>query len=296
MALDFNCAKFLKFVIKKKKLGKVATIGRLQLAFSNKYLKNLVDSNFNFNQGDYCEKFLKNIFNAEVVESFDNSKLEGATYVEDMNEPLKINLPRYDTVIDFGSSEHIFNVAQNLTNISLLCKKGGQILHCLPANNHCGHGFWQFSPELFFSLYSKDNGFDNTEVFVSNVHDTVNLWKVFPQEPGKRIELNSMVPIYLLVKTEKIYEKTKQKVQQLATNYSDYKNMWVNNNVQIDFDEHALKKSKSSIFVKNVKNHLKFFLRHNIITQKIYNNIEATKLTKKKDYKKNKNLKKITGI
>jgi hypothetical protein len=27
---------------------------------------------------------------------------------------------------------------------------GGEIIHVLPANNLCCHGFWQFWPELFF--------------------------------------------------------------------------------------------------------------------------------------------------
>ena len=45
-----------------------------------------------------------------------------------------------------------------------LCKNGGTIIHSLPSNNNCGHGFWQFSPELFFSLYNEKNGFKNNEM------------------------------------------------------------------------------------------------------------------------------------
>jgi hypothetical protein len=28
-----------------------------------------------------------------------------------------------------------------------------------PANNQMGHGFYQFSPELFFRVFSQENGY-----------------------------------------------------------------------------------------------------------------------------------------
>ncbi len=63
----------------------------------------------------------------------------------------------------------MFNIAQALENCVKLCKIGGQILQAVPANGECGHGFWQMSPELFFSLYSERNGFIETEVFIANL-------------------------------------------------------------------------------------------------------------------------------
>jgi hypothetical protein len=80
---------------------------------------------------------------------------EKATHVVDMNKPLAIE-ERYDTVIDAGTIEHIYNAPQALANVSAMCAHQGQILHIGPANIFCGHGFWQFSPELFFSLYSEN--------------------------------------------------------------------------------------------------------------------------------------------
>jgi 2-polyprenyl-3-methyl-5-hydroxy-6-metoxy-1,4-benzoquinol methylase len=66
-----------------------------------------------------------------------------------MNKPLPKTLHnKYDTVIDSGTLEHIFKAPEALEYCLLLCKPGGQILHMLPSNNWCGHGFWQFSPEL----------------------------------------------------------------------------------------------------------------------------------------------------
>ncbi|GHV03646.1 hypothetical protein AGMMS50229_03290 [Campylobacterota bacterium] len=43
-----------------------------------------------------------------------------------------------------------------------LVKTGGHLILGTPIDNYYGHGFYQFSPELFFSLLDRDNGFDRT--------------------------------------------------------------------------------------------------------------------------------------
>src|SRR5258708_37485432 len=88
----------------------------------------------------------------------------------DVGKPL-VSDEEYETIIDCGTAEHIFEVSQVLRNLSGLCASGGQIVHVLPANNFCGHGFWQFSPELFFSLYSAASGYGETEVFLADLRD-----------------------------------------------------------------------------------------------------------------------------
>ena len=285
MGIDLIGLKFIKFASNKKSLGNVATIGRQKLLFTKKELNRLINENSDFMEGDYCENFLKKAFNVKAVDSFDNSDFEGATHIIDMNLPLQKKFQYYDTIIDFGSLEHIFNVAQSLANVSNLCKQNGQILHYLPANNNCGHGFWQFSPEVFFSLYSEKNGYKNTEIFVINVHNNSNWWKVHKQKQGERIELNSNVPLYLAVRTEKVTEKTSQIVQQ-----SDYLELW---NKKDNSENKTINKSKFSIFIKYIKDQLKLFLRNNIITKKIYQDYEAVNLTNKNDYKRNKYLEKF---
>ncbi len=115
----------------------------------------------------YCEGMIKREFSSEVVDSFDNSGYERATHIADLGAPMAY-YEGYDTVFDGGTLEHIYNIPQALLNASMLCKPGGQILHVLPANNMCGHGFWQFSPELFFSLYREPNGYTDTEVFLAD--------------------------------------------------------------------------------------------------------------------------------
>src|SRR5262249_36459999 len=125
-----------------------------------------------------------------------------------------------DTVIDSRSLQHIYNVSQPFANVSALCVVGGQILHALPANNQCGHGFWQFSPELFYSLYSEANGYRETRVFIANTVDETHWYEVKPPANGGRAEVMSPTPLVVLVRTKKD-GPLRQDVQQ-----SDYAHVW----------------------------------------------------------------------
>jgi hypothetical protein len=130
-------------------------------------------------------------FGATSVESFDNSASEGATHIVNMNEPIAFDVG-FDTILDGGTLEHIFNVPQALANVSGICADGGRILHVLPANNQCGHGFWQFSPELFLTLYSDANGYEETEVFLAPLSNW-NVWYECRKPPeGCRVDFGSL--------------------------------------------------------------------------------------------------------
>ena len=122
-------------------LGDVLTLGRLGNQIDKKKLKLLgLENNIAFSK-EYCDTILIDYFGANLVHSIDNSNFEGANIIFDMNEELESITKQYDTIIDIGTSEHVFNINQNLKNMSKLCKRGGRIIHCLPANNQCGHGF-----------------------------------------------------------------------------------------------------------------------------------------------------------
>ena len=129
----------------------------------------------------------------------------------------------YDSVLDFGTLEHVFDIGQAFRNVISLCADGGQILHVLPANNQCGHGFFQLSPELFYSLYSAENGFNGTEVFLAAVLDEGNWYGVPRPQGGRRIEIMSTEPLYILVRTTKV-----RNVRALTVQQSDYRLRWSN--------------------------------------------------------------------
>lgn len=281
MALTFHTFKFLE-KLKKNNLnfGETLTIGRLNNLLEKEDFKLL---NIQIDQNIYADKLLKKHFNLWSLNALDYSSFEDADIIHDLNIPLENSNKQFNTIIDFGTSEHVFNVTECLKNISNLCKINGHIVHCLPANNNCGHGFWQFSPELFFNIYDNKNGFDETEIFLINLFDKKNWYKINKQKIGERLELNSKEPLYLLVKTKKIGKNLYQNINQ-----SDYEQQWLNDQYPTVF-----KKKRLSLLNKRIKDLFKFFLRSNIITKSFYKKLEKIKLHNKNNYKVNKNLVKL---
>lgn len=93
------------------------------------------------------------------VDSLDYFPNEKPTYVIDLNKPIDSKYhDRYDMVFDGGTSEHCFNVRESLSNVIKLLKIGGRVVHAVPLSGWINHGFYQFSPTLFFDFYGI-NGF-----------------------------------------------------------------------------------------------------------------------------------------
>lgn len=98
---------------------------------------------------------------AATVNSCDMSPYEGATLVHDLNQAVPPEWEeQYDVVLDGGTLEHVFNFPVAISNCMRMVKLGGHMILFTPINNYCGHGFYQFSPELFFRVLSAENGFE----------------------------------------------------------------------------------------------------------------------------------------
>lgn len=202
MGIDVHALNFLRYARKFGGFESTLTIGRQVVHLRPREIRHLLGVDDVSGLTGYCEALLKTHFGASGVESVDNSNFENATVIFDMNRAVPETVAsRYDTVLDAGCTEHIFNAPQALKNISSLCRPGGQILHVLPANNFCGHGFWQFSPELFFSLYSPANGYEQTEIFIADLSRTDRWFRVHRPSGGKRVNVHSATPLYVLVRT-----------------------------------------------------------------------------------------------
>jgi hypothetical protein len=223
MGIDEHTLRFLQYSSKRARLGRVATLGRQELHVDERRLKELLRVRANYRHEKYTESLLMEYFGARCVESFDNSGFEGATHIVDMNEPLPRRFEGYDTILDVGSLEHIYKAAQALVNISELGKAGAQIVHVLPANNYCGHGFWQISPELFFTLYSEPNGYRDTKVFLASRRDVRFWYEVKRPENGRRAVVRSSSPVLVLCRTTVGGSFHHRAVQQ-----SDYVSAWRN--------------------------------------------------------------------
>ena len=55
-------------------------------------------------------------------------------------------------------------------NIAKMCAQGGEIIHVGPLNNQPNHGFYQFSPTLYYDFYEA-NGFQVEEASLYQMLD-----------------------------------------------------------------------------------------------------------------------------
>jgi len=243
MGLDLHGINFLRFAAARQTFGRTATMGRQWLTVPKDQLCRLMGWKAPRDYGGRCEEFLQENFGATTVESFDYSDFEGATHTVDLNRPVEIS-GRYDTVIDAGTSEHVYNVAQNLKTISQICAPGGQILHILPANNFCGHGFWQFNPGVFFALYRTDSGYSDTQVFLGDFGDFKHWYETRAARSDAGATFMSARPVYAMVRTRKIEELfSHDDVQQL-----EYRSVWSG----ADFPSIESRREKAKKIVKRV--------------------------------------------
>ena len=141
------------------------------------------------------------------------SDYEGADLIADMNQPVGPDLhQRFDAVIDGGSLEHIFNVPVALSNFIRMARPGGRIFVSTPANNLCGHGFYQFSPELMFRAFGEPQGCAVREVSLVSFSSpgieqlrARNAYRVAdPDQLGERVGLMSRRAAMVLVEAEKL--------------------------------------------------------------------------------------------
>jgi SAM-dependent methyltransferase len=88
----------------------------------------------------------------------DAAVLRGMERVVDLNEPLPADLARrFDVVVDTGTCEHCFNVAQAFCNACEALAAGGFLVHAAPMSR-VNHGFWCFSPTIYPDFF-EENGF-----------------------------------------------------------------------------------------------------------------------------------------
>lgn len=117
------------------------------------------------------------------IDSIDYFPDEKPTFTLDLNKPLPADLLfKYELVYDGGTTEHCFDIKQVLSNAINLVKEGGIIIHHLPMNKSIGHGFYQFSPTLFFDFYGA-NGFVDMEMKIHFQNSARELY--FSYDPQK---------------------------------------------------------------------------------------------------------------
>jgi len=243
MGLDLNAIKVLLW---SKNLGvsfeRTVTLGHQGLDCSPRRFRDVLD-NFGFTPTSeiltdclrpvpggslYADQFLRFLGAKEVV-SVDRSDFEGATLLQDLNEPFPESLREsFSLVLDGGTLEHIFNYPQALRHSLELVALGGHFITIAPAHNFMGHGFYQLSPELFFRVFASSNGFALRKIIL---YDASNLDAPFfevhdPAITGRRTELTGSQPMHLAVLAQRT---SRQPILKEPPQQSDYAAAWQRN-------------------------------------------------------------------
>jgi hypothetical protein len=180
------------------------------------------------------------LLGASEVEAIDASDYQDASIMHDLNTPIPAKLhEQFDVVFDCGTLEHVFNAPVALKSYMEMVRVGGHLILVVPANNLFGHGFYQFSAELFYSALSEQNGYAVERMLISRedpdvVHrfrDRAQVSLVYgpryevadPRVVRQRVTLQDDRPNMLMVQAKRVARKP---VFEPAPEQSDYLTVW----------------------------------------------------------------------
>ena len=160
---------------------------------------------------------------AKILRYLDNSPYEGADLIHALNLPIPGSLEqKWSCIIDAGTLEHVFNFPEAIKNLMRLVKEGGHLLFITPWNGFAGHGFYQFSPEVFFRVLSEENGFAMEKMLLSHQGHWFSVED--PDRLQARVEATSCGPLELYLSARRI------RVSPIFSRFpqqSDYQRTWL---------------------------------------------------------------------
>ena len=286
MGLDYNGVKYLLYCkyVNKVEFGSVLMLGRQNLHLSKDKLSSLFDEfDITYNKEilndimphkfAYADMLLKYL-GASEVHSLDYSDYEESDLIHDLNEKIDINQhEKYNCVIDGGTLEHVFDVKNAFYNCMNFLKLNGYFISITPANNFMGHGFYQFSPELFYRIFDSDNGFEVLSLCLveSDSRYNSNIWYSVkdPKVVKSRITVQNFCKTYMMtcafkneVKNDSLFSNMLQ---------SDYVETWNDSEVRQYNSISTQNKSLTVFFIKFIK----LIIPNNIkmkVYQRLYDN------------------------
>lgn len=223
MGLDINAARFLLGEkTRGVQLGHTLTLGRQGVYMSPEEYSGFLDRlGTTLKTHSHADDFFT-AMGAEPFISMDASSYEGADLIHDINEPVTAELhSSFDTVIDGGTLEHVFNFPNAIRNCMQLVRPGGNLIMFTPWHNYSGHGFYQFSPELLYSVLSEQNGYRVERMLLVAEGNWYSVRE--PQKIKKRVEIVTTDPVLLYVTAKRIEERL---IFQDWPQQSDYSAAW----------------------------------------------------------------------
>ena len=256
-----------------KKIGvsftETLTLGRLNLYVTEADIKDTIRkyntqtkeiASVNFDSG-YSEPLFE-LLGANNTNSIDFSEYENATIIHDLNIPIADNLKnKFTAIVDGGTIEHVFNFPVAIKNCMDALQIGGHYIGISPANNLMGHGFYQYSPELYYRVFSESNGFRVKQMLVCYTTENGTQWYAVadPAIVNSRVVLMNNFPISLMLIAEKISQKN---VFEKTPQQADYTNAW---NAFESLKENKIQEKESTAkfyYRKLVPRRLKVILRN----------------------------------
>lgn len=240
-------------------LGDFLMLGRQNLRLGSKDVKRL-DSLFGVKVDDllegnpdetYSEPFLERL-GAQNIDSMDYSDYEGASLIHNLNEPIPKEFEnRFDMVFDGGTLEHLFHFPVAIRNGMRMIREGGYYVACTPSNGFNGHGFYQFSPELFFRVFSPRNGF---KVKLMALGEATRSGRIFavedPEETGVRLGVNTGFPTSIIFAAQRV--STDADILREDPVQQSYSSAWAEPRAKSSVEGHTGFASRGKEIVKKV--------------------------------------------
>lgn len=208
MGIDYKIAEFAKR--SGANFAKTITVGRQNWWLIPKECRRLgLKWQPEYGRATYSEPFFKEL-GARWVDSVDIVDTERPTIIADLSKPWPVR-EDWTCVCDFGTAEHIADQATYWTNLHRAVKLGGTLLVVVPANQMCGHGLYQYSPEFFSRMVG----------FESKVSVVEYGWSIKKTEfiPGSRFQLRHRYPTYIFAEMLKTGFSFSMPVQDATTTH-----------------------------------------------------------------------------
>lgn len=239
MGITYESARFLAGMRDAEvRFDRALTLGRQNFLVNDRQLYQLKRQFPKFSRlqaslDAYAEPFFREVLESQTVDSIDATSYEQATILHDLNSPID---PKYensfDCVVDGGTLEHVFNFPVAMSNSLRALRVGGWFVSFSVVNNFVGHGFYQFSPELFFRIFGPAYGFSRPLIVLleypnSNVAiGRGGAWYrvVDPESLGVRVNLINHKPLAMMLAARKTAHV--QKLFDPVPQQSDYSQLW----------------------------------------------------------------------
>ena len=211
--------------------SKAAMLGRQWFYGLDSNMANLLETDTLTQEDGYCERMFESL-GAECIHSYDISDYEKATDLVDFSIPIsEKHKNRFSFVLDGGLLEHVFDYTTSIRNAMSMPEIGGTLVLMTPTNGWNGHGFYQFSPELFYRLFCEENGYELLDVSyrLSGEDSIAGIGTRFyhipdPEKYGRKTGLNSQFSGLLYVVARRIGEIP----EKFSVYESDYSKAWKN--------------------------------------------------------------------